>query len=86
MWLVVACAAAFMLASNVAWAAHNTITVSVTEATSTNITGNVQVKNNIAPAQTGVLKMIVFAPNPSGRMIQRAAIDLGQVDLSAGAS
>ena len=29
--------------------------------------------------------MFVFAPNPSGRMIQRAAVDLGQVDLPAGA-
>jgi len=68
-----------------ATAAHNTVTVAVGSSTRDVITGTIQVKNTVAPAQTGKLTLIVFEVKEDGSVKERARQDLGTVAVAAGA-
>jgi hypothetical protein len=67
-----------------ALAAHNTVTVAVATSTRLAITGSVQVRNTITPAQTGTLTLVVFQVKDSGKVQERDRLDLGTVTVPAG--
>lgn len=84
-WTVTAGLVLSLIAGAAALAAHNIVTVNVTSSTRDQITGSVQVKNTIAPAQTGTLTLLVFQVKEDGRVQERDRQDLGLVTVPAGA-
>jgi len=81
----VAAGLALSLLAGAAFAAHNIVTVSVASSTRDQITGSVQVKNTIPPAQTGTVTLLVFQVKEDGRVQERDRQNLGQVTVPAGA-
>jgi hypothetical protein len=79
--------------AGVALASHTIVTVSTRSVTAQTITGKVAVRNTIASAQTGTLKLVVFEveqPDPKKADAQpkvrlnEMIMDLGTVTLPAG--
>ena len=82
---LLACLAAFLTVLAVtpppAQAAHNLVTISVSEATDMMITGNVRIRNTTASAQTGYLTLIVFEVEPEKEVKELLRMNLGAVEL-----
>jgi hypothetical protein len=73
-----------LLCGQAAHAAHNIVTDSVSVSTPNAIAGSVEVKNTVAPGQTGKLTLLVLEATNHG-IKERARQSLGTVDLAPGA-
>jgi len=73
-----------LFCGHAARAAHNIVTVSVSDSTRNAIAGSVEVKNTVPPGQTGKLTLLVLEATTDG-VKERARQSLGMVDLAPGA-
>ena len=78
-------AAASLLLCSAAMAGHSNVTLEVDTATRKLITGSVEIVNNVADAQTGIVTIVVFETKKGGRFKEISRLVIEDVDLAAGA-
>ncbi|MBI5685076.1 MAG: hypothetical protein HZC54_08335 [Verrucomicrobia bacterium] len=80
---LMACLTVLALTPAPVQAAHNLVTISVSEVTDMAIYGNVRIKNTTEAAQYGKLMLIVFEAEPEKEVKEVLRMDLGAVTLAA---